>query len=266
MPLSLSQKQSLDQELGSLVLKAKQQQMRNGVLGRKARVALSIDVSYSMNDWYRRGKVQEMVVRFLALAIAFDDDGDIDIFAFGSDAKYCGTVNRENYHECVKYISDGVVEINGHRITLSGTNYAPCIDLVLKHYFGDGWKNLNTGASNGFLGFGKTTGSGRPHITNGTEDPVFHLFVTDGDNSDQRQTVDIVDKCSQLPMFTQFAGFGSGFHGLNQLNNMQGRYVDNAGLFTASDFNISDDELLSRMMNEFPQWLKATTSEGWYKS
>lgn len=67
-------------------------------------------------------------------------------------------------------------------------------------------------------------------------------------------------------MFTQFAAFGSGFSGLREIDDLVGRYVDNAGLFVASDFEkVNNAGLLDAMMNEFPQWLAATAGSNWYK-
>ena len=264
MSLSLSEKQAKDTQLLQLTNKVRMTSMKSGILNRKAQVALSIDVSGSMDHYFQSGKVQELVERMLAIGIAFDDDGEIDIFAFGTDAQYCGTVNKTNYHECVRYLGNYTVEINGVRIRLSGTRYEPCFDAVLKHYFGNDWRTLNTGGSSGFLGFGKSAGSGRPNLTSPNGDPVFHLFVTDGECSDRQASLDIVDKSSQLPMFTQFAGFGSGFSTLNAIDNMGGRYVDNAGVFTATSLGLTDDDLYAGMLNEFPDWLRATANEGWY--
>jgi hypothetical protein len=262
--MDIQQKQAKDANLLQLKQKVTIRAARSGLISRKFKVALSIDVSGSMVDYFRSGRVQEIVERMLALAMQFDDDGEIDIFAFGTGATYCGTVNKNNYHECVQYHGGYDVSINGKRLSLTGTNYAPAFDLVLKHYFGDSWRSLNTGGSSGFLGFGKKAGSGRPHLTSPQGDPVFHLFVTDGECSDYNASLKIVDECSQLPMFTQFAGFGSGFRTLDAIDNMSGRYVDNAGVFTASSLGISDDELYDGMLNELPQWVRATSSEGWY--
>lgn len=262
--MQLAEKQVKDQALTRMVLQVKQTAARLGMGARQAEVYLSIDTSGSMNEHYRSGRVQEIVERMLAIALGFDNDGEIRVIAFGSQPEDCGVVTKANYHECVKYNSNGTVTINGKNIRLSGTNYAPAFEAVLQDAFGTDWENMNTGGSKGFFGFGSKKG-GRPCITTPIDNPIFHLFVTDGECSDRREALAIVDKSSKLPMFTQFAGFGSGFSTLDQIDNMEGRHVDNAGVFTASSLGITDQQLFDGMLNEFPDWLRATANEGWYK-
>jgi len=138
--------------------------------------------------------------------------------------------------------------------------------MAYKIAFGDDWQNMNNGGSKGFFGFGKKAGEGRPKLSSPVDYPVLNLFITDGECSDGSYARDIVDQGSGLPMFTQFAGIGSdNFRTLDAIDNMSGRHVDNAGVFTANNLNISDDELNNGMLNEFPQWLRATAGEGWYK-
>jgi len=248
--------------MNRMVLQAKTTAAKKGLFNRKAQVYLSIDTSGSMRDHYRSGRVQEIVERMLAIALNFDDDKEIRIFAFGTQPVDCGVVTMKNYHECVVYNPSRSVTINGTNIRLTGTNYAPVFEAVLQDAFGINWETLNN--PKGLFGFGKTKSS-RPSVKNPLDNPVFHLFVTDGECADRNASLAIVDKSSKLPMFTQFAGFGRDFHTLSQIDNMQGRYVDNAGVFTASSLNITDQQLFDGMLNEFPDWLRATSNKGWYK-
>ena len=61
-----------------------------------------------------------------------------------------------------------------------------------------------------------------------------------------------------MPIFWQFVGVsGSGYGVLEELDNMQGRYIDNANFFALDDFKtVPNSELYSRLLNEFPLWLK----------
>jgi len=44
---------------------------------------------------------------------------------------------------------------------------------------------------------------------------------------------------------------------------MGGRYVGNANFFSLDDFrSISDNELYSRLLNEFPLWLREIKKKG----
>lgn len=58
------------------------------------------------------------------------------------------------------------------------------------------------------------------------------------------------------PIFWQYVGVGdSGYGVLERLDNMSGRYVDNANFFALDDFKrVSNSELYSRLLSEFPQW------------
>ena len=51
--------------------------------GQRARVALVIDISASMRDMFKKGTVQRVCERLLALGVKFDDNGAVDIFLFG---------------------------------------------------------------------------------------------------------------------------------------------------------------------------------------
>lgn len=263
--MELAAKQTKDQNLQRMVLQAKTTAARLGMLNRKAEVTLVIDISASMRSYFSSGRVQEIVERMLAIALNFDPNGQIEVIAFGRNSHDCGVVTKENYHECVQF--DGsYATINGKRLSLEGgTSYAPALDMAYKNAFGGNWQNLNNGGSRGFFGFGKSDGEGRPKLSSLIANPHLVLFVTDGDCGDAREAMALVDKGSNLPLFTQFAGFGSGFRTLDAIDNMQGRHVDNAGVFTASSLGITDQQLFDGMLNEFPDWLRATANEGWYQ-
>ncbi len=67
-----------------------------------------------------------------------------------------------------------------------------------------------------------------------------------------------MQQASKKPIFWQFVGVGGHDYGiLEQFDTMEGRYVDNANFFALDDFRtVPNSELYSRLLNEFPQWLK----------
>lgn len=267
--MDLSAKAAKDQNLRKMALIAKMACARKGLAGKRVDCMMTIDTSGSMKNHYASGRVQEIVERLLALSMNLDDDGRIRIIAFGSTAVDCGYVTRENYHECVQYHGDYNVSINGKTIRLSGTQYFPALDMAYRIAFGDNWRNLNNSGSTGFLGFGKKAGKGRPKVSSPVDHAFFNVFITDGDCTDATDAKQIIALGSGLPMFTQFAGFGSDFRTLDEINNLEQhgyqREVDNAGVFTASTLGITDEQLNDGLLNELPNYLRLTASRNWYK-
>ena len=88
--------------------------------------------------------------------------------------------------------------------------------------------------------------------------PAYVLFVTDGGVGSESQIKSLLIEASKEPIFWQFIGVGGyGYGVLERLDTMSGRYVDNANFFALDDFkSVSNSELYSRLLNEFPQWLK----------
>ena len=57
--------------------------------------------------------------------------------------------------------------------------------------------------------------------------------------------------------------FGSTYGILEDLDNLEGRYVDNASFFAIDDFReVPSSELYSRLLNEFPTWLDEIKAKG----
>jgi|14BtaG_2_1085337.scaffolds.fasta_scaffold00032_22 hypothetical protein len=254
--MDLVTKQQMDTHLQGQALVAKTTALQRGMIATKAKVGFVIDISGSMANEFASGTVQEQLERMFAIAKHFDDDGELDIFVFGTSAKFVGTVNNSNWYDAVRY-EHGTAIILGERFRLQGgTKYATALEAAYSYYFGSTWDN----GSKSFFGSTK-----RPTAVK-QDYPVFLIFSTDGDNQDQRDTLKLIDKGSQLPLFVQFAAFGRGpFRGLQQIDDLQGRYVDNAGMFETKDFrSVADKDLYAALLNEFPDWLKATSSEGWY--
>ena len=91
------------------------------------------------------------------------------------------------------------------------------------------------------------------------KDPVYVVFITDGENSisDNQYAKNEIVEASKQPIFFQFIGIGnSEFQFLNDLDNMSGRFIDNANFFQCNDIgNMTDYELYEKLMNEYPQWI-----------
>ena len=187
-----------------------------------ARVALVLDISGSMYGRYSDGTVQEIVNKTLPLAVQFDDDGELDFWYYGSYPRRMDSVTMKNYKTAVP------------------TNWSRLMDDL-------------------------GCGNDEPKVMRQVIDeyrrsklPAYVLFVTDGGVGSESQIKSLLIEASKEPIFWQFIGVGgSGYGVLERLDTMSGRYVDNANFFALDDFkSVSNSELYSRLLNEFPQWLK----------
>ena len=189
----------------------------------KARVAFVIDISGSMMSAYKKGDVQEIVEKIFPIAINFDDNEEMDVWIFENGFKRMPSMNKDNYYGYVQR------EILDKNCRFGGTEYAPVLEDVAQYYLEE-----------------------HPKPT-----PVYVIFITDGDNSDKARTTKVVKEISNYPIFLQFVGVGgAGFEYLEQLDDMGGRYIDNADFFEATydDFS-KENNLYQKLLQEYPSWL-----------
>ena len=206
--------------------------------GIHANIVVCMDYSGSMSHEYERGNVQEAVERILPLALAFDPDGKAPLYLFHNDVKHCGEMDKDNVFNAI----DRAEKIMGG---MAGTEFAPVISMVVK--------DSCTSKSKGLISklFGK-----REEVVN--EIPTLVLFFTDGDTSGRREVESEMIKASKYPVFFQFIGIGgvdSKF--LENLDNMSGRFIDNANYFKMPSLNsLSDEELYYKILKEFPSYIE----------
>jgi len=197
-----------------------------------------MDVSYSMDSMFRDGTVQRIIERVMGLGLNFDDNGAIDIFAFQSSAYDLGELTPQKFKNAAQWILA--------RVSMGGTNYAPAIRQVVEHYgYGQSKRGL----------LGSVFGSGRGALP--AKYPTYVLFVTDGACGDESEARTAIREASHFPIFFQFVGIGSSSFGfLEELDDLDGRLIDNANFFSVRDPNVvTEDQLYSKMMAEYPGWL-----------
>lgn len=189
-----------------------------------ARVGLVLDISGSMRKLYKNGTVQRVVERILAVASQFDDDGALDIWVYDNEFSRLKPVTE---HDFEGYVDQYI--LNNDLIHKFGRNDEPPVmeDVIQKYTSEDTSK-----------------------------DPAFIVFINDG--GCKRTIKKTVVASSDKPLFWQFVGIGdSNFEVLEKLDEMDGRYIDNANFFHIKDVEtISDNELYDLLLNEFPDWLK----------
>ena len=232
-----------------------------GIGPHRARVGLALDVSASMERMYRDETVTAVCAQILGLALNFDDDGDIEVFSFGSDDRIIGTLKAKDFERAAAWV---LKEIGG---SLQGsTNYAGVINRAVGHYFGQealpGGKPAKR--NGGSFDFGIYRAEPGEYPTIPCETPVYLLFVTDGDNQDKPATREAIINASRLGMYIQFVGVGRGsFQFLKELDGLVGRSIDNAGFFSVNNpANIDAGVLYDMMLKEYPAWVKAAKAKG----
>ena len=243
--------ESAGPQLVSLAKKAEVSLKKANLTSHRAKVALCLDISGSMSGLYRSGKIQRLAEKVLALGTRFDDDGAIDIFLFGEKAHNVGEMNLENFRDFLPAL------LKRHPLE-AGTCYGKAIRLIRQHYFPEGRGERQTAPVK-------------------SEQPVYVLFLTDGQTSDERISEEQLRWGAYEPIFWQFIGIGksnkdvkktgiagffsklaaSDFSFLERLDTMDGRYVDNANFFSLEDpEQVSDESLFDLLMGEYPSWVQ----------
>ena len=206
--------------------------------------------------------MQAVAERALALGLNFDDDGAIDVFLFDDDAVYAGELGLTDYKGGVQRL------ITGRR--MGYTNYAAAIDEVLSFY---GFTPSHAAAPRkGLFGRHSKAETSSEVTSLPAELPVYCMFVTDGEPYTTRgpdarsEAIRAITAASKFPVFFQFMGLGDSFQFLEQLDNLSGRFVDNANFFSAAQLDhIGDEQLFEKMLAEYPQWIKAVQTAGLLK-
>lgn len=238
----------------------------------KAKTAFVIDASGSMMGQYNSGQVQETLNRVFPLGVHFDDDEELETWAFANQSKKLSNITFNNYKDYVSKENRGwqnwMSELNS-----SYNNEPVVITEVIKYFTGltpSNFKGENyIKKSKGIFGFGQKeelnitdTEIYAPKIDDKT--PIFIIFISDGGVDHNAHIEHLIKWSSTLPIFWQFVGIGGyGYGALEKLDNLEGRYIDNANFFAIDDLKqISESELYDRMVNEFPKWLKEAHAKG----
>ncbi|WP_411347235.1 VWA domain-containing protein [Paenibacillus sp. WLX2291] len=190
----------------------------------KARVAVVFDASGSMYSLYKKGIVQEAFERVLAIAAAFDDDGELDVWFFAKEFLRAKSVRADNYENYIE---------RAYKLGSKGgtNNEPPVMEDVIRKY---------------------TKEAPNVHI------PTYIIFFSDGGVSSKSKIAKLIIDSSRYNLFWQFVGLGNANYGvLRELDELKGRFVDNANFFELDDISkVSDEELYDRLLNEFPSWIE----------
>lgn len=194
-----------------------------------SRVVVVLDKSGSMNHQYRNGDVQRAMDKLLPIALMFDDDGELDTWAFAERAAHLSEISLNNINGYLTKERGG-----WRKWDIGGINNEPCVMQEIIDIYGS------------------------------SKLPVYIIFISDGGIYKKGPIKKIIIESSKYPIFWQFVGIGGSNYGiLEELDEMEGRIVDNANFFSIDNINsLSDEVLYEKLLNEFPIWLKEASSKG----
>lgn len=204
-------------------------------VGVRARVVLVIDKTGSMAKMYAREVVHRVVDRMVPIAVQLDDDGTLEPYLYAVDYLKLPDITVAESQQW----SQTYLHLSGRH---GGYDYAAI-----------GGRNVELPVMRAVID------SLRPD-----QRPTLVLFFTDGGFSRKREIAELIREASALPVFWQFIGLGQANYGLlRELDDLDGRVVDNAGFFSLDDIDKVDDaQLYARVLGEFPEWWRAAKSAG----
>lgn len=219
-----------------------------------ADLAFVLDVSGSFDHIHRSGITQTLLERLVPWGMLFDPDQKLDVFTFSSGrsaAAYRGEIMPQTVS---RFIQDKIVDSAFYG---GGTEYAPVLKAVLQNF---GWTYVpaQTPPKPGFFGrmFGKETIKVPPPAAKRRS---IVLFVTDGDNSDKDDAMQILKDSESRgdEVYFLFIGIGHGFHFLQEVADK----FSNTGLVVIDDILSfvakTDDEINDTLIGEeLITWLK----------
>lgn len=258
----MSEKISLVKRQEQLVISLKKKKIAQIVL----RVASALDISGSMSGLYRNGTVSDFVGKLLPFGMQFDDNQQIDMWAFNNYSQELPPATADVYDDYVGKCMRNVT-ING------GTSYAPAMQQIYDEYFGGvpmkvvtrEVTELHEVPAKGLMA--KLTGKKETvevtrTITEEVPDdskavdttPAMVFFQTDGENNDQAAVRAVLNRNKGKPIYWFMVGVGrERFTFLREL----AREYDNVDFIGIDDLNLSDEALYDKLLSqEFGQWVE----------
>ena len=198
-----------------------------------ARVVVVLDKSGSMTRQYRDGDVQRAMDKLLPIALMFDDDSELDVWAFADESKHLSPISLDNINDYLVKEAGGWKKWN-----IGGANNEPCVIKEIINMYSD------------------------------SDLPTYIIFISDGGIYKEGPIKNLMIESSRYPIFWQFVGLGGRNYGvLEKLDNLSGRVVDNANFFSIDNIDsLTDESLYEKLLNEFPIWLKEASSKGIVKN
>ncbi|WP_029895572.1 vWA domain-containing protein [Nocardia brasiliensis] len=203
--------------------------------GIRARVVLVLDKTGSMQKQYRNQVVHRVVQRMVPIATQLDDNGRLEAYLYALSFAKLPDITVEHSDEWAQtylHLAGNHAGIDYDRIGGRNDELPIMRDILSSVRPGDG--------------------------------PALILFFTDGGFANKREISALMREAARLPVFWQFIGLGKANYGLlRTLDELSDRLVDNAGFFALDDIDrVGDGELYTRLLGEFPDWLRAARAAG----
>ncbi len=253
----LNYMENISPELMALAEKAKLFPKISNVIAQKAKMAVCLDVSEDLKPYLDSGKTQHFAESVLALSALMDSNASIDVFLFGGRMQHAGEMTPQNFKG---FIQKALALYN-----LEGKpDYSMVFREIQKFYFPDFEDNKPVQAA---------------------DEPVFITFITNGETTDQTAGIHELARISYAPIFWHFMAIGKtkddlgkgimawlfrpfaeDFSFLEKLDDMTERFIDNADFCNIPDpETLTDEELYTKMMQEYPDWLRLIKTKGMIK-
>lgn len=207
------------------------------------RVGLALDISGSSQPLYNSGVIQEVVDRLLAVAMKFDDNGELDMWSFTNGFDRLETATAAEYGG---YVKNKILN-NPKVYKWGGTSYAPVMTDMVEHYFGTP-KQEKTSM------FGGLFGKNKPAAT-ANNSPAMGIVLTDGANGDRSEAARLMREAQKKNIYWQMVAVGPE-HEFKFIKEMADE-LPNVGFINLNSLNMSDEELYELVVGEeFCQWFK----------
>ena len=203
---------------------------KQNISAQAARVVFVLDHSGSMRTMYRNGTVQEVLERIFPIAMHFDDNAEMEFYWFDNKYKELDPVNYGNLDG---YVQNVILSRDDH---FGQTCYAPVMNEIIRRY-------------------AKQQPSGIP---------TFVIFITDGNNSDKADAKASLTEASRYNIFWKYVGIGrEKFEFLAKLDDLQGRFIDNANFIKVDTLSsLTDEQLYSMLLTEYGDWQNLCRQNG----
>lgn len=212
----------------------------------KVRVGAAFDVSGSAQGFYSgsHSVMQETIDRLLAVALKFDDNGELDAWLFSNRHWEMPGITMDNINE---YVQKHIANKRDSGMWY-GTDYAPILSEIANQY----QKAPITEKVKGIFGM-----FAKKPVAPSSTDPAMVLFITDGANGDRREAARVLREAasSHVPVYWNMIGIGSPSE-FSFIQEMAGE-LPNVGFISMSSLNMTDEQLYEQLISEeFCQWLK----------